>query len=69
MTANKDDPNRIASQLIEQQGVDGAWGTVRDGIAVAHEIEDNYALSVWREVKRTLEIKQNDADNAEISTD
>jgi hypothetical protein len=69
MIADKDDPNRIASHLIDQQGVDGAWDTVREGIAIAHENEDNYVLSVWREVRRALDNKQDGADNTEISTD
>lgn len=58
-----DDPNQIASDLIEQYGADGALDTVREGIATAHTNGDNYRLSVWREVRRVLREKQRDADN------
>ncbi len=60
-----DDPSQIADYLAEQQGVDGALDTVRDGIAAVHAIGDNYRLSVWREVRRALRDKQNAIANQE----
>ena len=57
-----DDPSQIADDLVEQQGVDGALDTVRDGIAAVHAIGDNYRLSVWREVRRALKAKRDAAD-------
>ncbi len=56
-----DDPSQIADDLVEQQGVDGALDTVRDGIAAVHAIGDNYRLSVWREVRRALKAKRDAA--------
>ncbi len=60
-----DDPGRIADHLIAQHGVDGALKTVRGGIEASHADGDNYRLSVWREVRRTLRDKQDAADNQE----
>ena len=51
----KDDPSQMANNLIAQYGVDGALESVREGIATAHADEDNYRLSVWREVRRALQ--------------
>ena len=51
----KDDPSQIANNLIAQYGVDGALESVREGIATAHADEDNYRLSVWREVSWALQ--------------
>jgi len=56
-----DEPSKIAEQLLEMHGDDGAWETVRKGILAAHEDEDNYRLSVWREVRRELKIKRDAA--------
>ncbi len=58
-----DDPILIADHLIEQHGVDGALETVTEGIDAAHANGDNYSLSVWREVRRTIQGKQDAADN------
>lgn len=58
-----DDPGRIANHLIAQHGVDGALATVRGGIEASHANGDNYRLSVWREVGRSLRDKQDAADN------
>jgi len=55
----KDNPDQLASHLMEQHGVDGALKAAREGIAAAHTNGDNYGLSVWREVRRALGDKQN----------
>jgi hypothetical protein len=47
-----DDLGMIAEQLLKTHGDEGAWEKVREGILLAHEIADNYSLSVWREVRR-----------------
>ena len=60
-----DDPSQIAKNLIAQHGVDSALETVREGIASAHAIGDNYSLSVWREVGRILRDKPDGADDQE----
>jgi hypothetical protein len=61
----KDDPSQIASNLIAQHGVDGALASVRQGIATAHAEGDNYGLSIWREIRRALRTKPDDADDQE----
>ncbi|MGZ0190588.1 MAG: hypothetical protein ACKVH0_21750 [Alphaproteobacteria bacterium] len=60
-----DEPSKIAEQLLEMHGDDGAWETVRAGIAAAQEDEDNYSLSVWREVRYALGLKRDAADKTE----
>ena len=63
----KDDPSQIAGHLVEEHGVDGALEKVRDGIELAHDIGDNYRLSVWREVRRVLRATQkSDADQGGV---
>jgi hypothetical protein len=57
MTTMKNDPKQIAEHLLETLGDDGAWQKVREGVAAALEDEDNYTLSVWREIRRAIEIK------------
>ena len=54
----RDDPNQIAEHIMEEHGADGALTAAREGIAAAHASGDNYALSVWREVRRALRDKQ-----------
>lgn len=51
----KDNPQGIAAWLVQQHGSENARMEVLAGIMQAHEQEDNYALSVWREVKQILE--------------
>ena len=48
------DPHKIADQLIEEHGLDEAIEVAMEGTATA---ADNYALSVWREVKLILQEK------------
>jgi len=60
-----DDPNQTADHLIDDHGVDGALVTVRREIAAAHSNGDYYRLSVWRDVRRILQNKQDAAGNQE----
>lgn len=50
----KDDPEQIAATLVQQHGLERARFEVLAGVMKAHQHEDNYALSVWRDVKRIL---------------
>ena len=47
-------PSQTAKSLLEEHGKDRALKVVNDGIVEAHKESDNYALSVWREVKTIL---------------
>ncbi len=49
-----DDPKHIANDLIREHGLKDALAKVAVEITTAHQERDNYALSVWREVKRIL---------------
>ncbi len=62
-----DDPNQIATYLIEEQGPVGALTTVQEAIMAAHADQDNYRLSVWREVRRILRDKEMETENSETS--
>ena len=46
-----EDPKEIADYLIQEHGLDDAIEVAMEGTATA---ADNYALSIWREVKRIL---------------
>jgi len=46
--------NQIANHLIEQYGLNGARNAAMEYTAAAG---DNYALSIWREVKNILKEK------------
>ena len=50
-------PSQTAKSLLEEHGKDRALKVVNDGIVAAHKESDNYALSVWREVKAILQSK------------
>ncbi len=50
-----DDPKQIANDLIREHGLNDALARAMAGTATAHQEGDNYALSVWREVKRSLQ--------------
>ena len=56
-----DEPSKIAEQLLETHGDDGAWEIATKGILTAQEDEDNYRLSVWREVRQALRLKRDNA--------
>ncbi len=49
-----DDPKQIANDLIREHGLNDALTRAMAETATAHHEQDNYALSVWREVKRIL---------------
>ena len=53
----KDDPSDIADYLIQENGIDEAIQAASDGVMKAQQESDNYALSVWREVKTILRNK------------
>ena len=50
-------PSQTATSLLVEHGKDRALKVVSDGIEDAHKKSDNYALSVWREVKAILKSK------------
>ena len=58
-----DNPSEIADHLIQVHGLDGARQSARDGITAAQADEDNYSLSVWREIRRAVEIKRDAAND------
>jgi hypothetical protein len=49
-----DSPEDIVKYLVQEFGHDGAVQAVIEGVGAAHKDGDNYALSVWREVKGLL---------------
>jgi len=50
-----DDPKQLAEYLIQHHGSsEAAMKIAVEGTADANESGDNYALSVWREVKSIL---------------
>ena len=48
------DPIAIAEHLVQENGIDLALEQATEGITTAQERGDNYALSVWREVRLAL---------------
>jgi hypothetical protein len=58
----KDNPVQIADWLIEEHGLEEAKHVAVASIMQTQDVGDNYRLSVWREVRRTLEEKQDDAE-------
>ena len=50
----RDDPKQIADHLVNKHGLHGAMSVVDEGRVDASRNGDNYALSVWREVKVIL---------------
>lgn len=57
MTNLKDNPSEIADFLISDNGIEEAVQAAMEGVLKAQEEGDNYALSVWREVKVKLQEK------------
>ncbi len=48
--------------MITEQGPDGALPTVHAEIEATHHDGDNYRLSIWREVRRSIrDLAENDA--------
>lgn len=57
----KDDPNEICRYLITQHGsITAALAAAIESAAEAQAMEDLYALSIWRDVKRILREKITD---------
>jgi hypothetical protein len=54
----KDNPSEIAEYLIKDNGIEQAIKLAHDGTTKAQLEGDNYTLSVWREVKRSLKEKK-----------
>jgi len=54
MMNDNDNPDQIADDLVGRHGIDGAFDAVREGVAAAQALGDNYRLSVWREVRQVL---------------
>jgi hypothetical protein len=52
------DPRSIVDSLIAEHGLDGAIQVAMQKTATA---SDNYALSVWRDVKRLLQERKAEA--------
>jgi hypothetical protein len=52
--ADHDDPRDIADYLIQEHGLDGALDAAIEGAMIAQNARDNYALSVWREIKAVI---------------
>ncbi len=57
-----DDPRKIAEHLVAEHGFDGAVKMAVAGTTEAQRDDDNYGLSVWREVKRILREQEPTAD-------
>ena len=59
MTNNMtNDPRSIVDSLIEEHGLDGAIQAAMQKTATA---SDNFELSVWRDVKRLLQERKDEA--------
>lgn len=56
---NSENPSEIADYLIQEHGLDEAIEVAMEGTTTA---ADNYALSVWREVKKILKDKKASAE-------
>ena len=52
------DPVRIASELIQENGLDRAIEIATEGIIASQRRGDFYALSIWREVRRLLRARR-----------
>jgi hypothetical protein len=53
----RDDPKEIAKNLVRDHGLDSARQIATKGISETKQEGDNYGLSVWREIKVILTIK------------
>lgn len=54
------DPAKIASELIQQNGLDRAIEIATEGIVTAQDRGDFYALSIWREIRHLLKVRRKD---------
>lgn len=52
------DPAKIASELIQENGLDQAIEIATEGIVTAQSRGDFYALSIWREIRRLLRARR-----------
>jgi hypothetical protein len=50
----RDDPKKIASQLRDQYGLEGAQAVALQEVTKASAAKDYYSLSIWREVRHIL---------------
>jgi len=48
------DPKEIADHLVQQHGENGAFQIAVENAIAMQNSGDNYALSIWRDVKRVL---------------
>lgn len=55
------EPDKIVAYLIKAHGLEVAMDVVRKGIDKAHDQNELYRLSVWREVKQILAAKADEA--------
>jgi hypothetical protein len=60
MTDLRDNPSEIAEFLVKDNGLENAIQMANEGTTKAQQVGDNYALSVWREVKVILRNKRPD---------
>ena len=58
-----DNPKQIAEYLIQEHGLNGALDDAMLGTQSAQRCGDNYALSVWREIKAEIRKAISDQDN------
>ncbi len=56
----RDDPQAIAEHLVQEHGLEGALDRATEGTTAAQNQGDNYALSIWRDVKRLLRERGHD---------
>ena len=50
----KENPGEIAARLAQEHGLDQARVVALTNVIQAQSAGDNYALSIWRDVKRLL---------------
>lgn len=60
-----DDPKDIAEYLIQTHGLNDALNAAIAGALDAQYERDNYALSVWREVKSAIRRRQAEQEEAD----
>jgi hypothetical protein len=58
----KNDHVQITERLIAKHGLEGASEVAIDAVLKAQDTGDNYALSVWREVRQLLTQRLNEMD-------
>jgi len=57
-------PEDVATYLVERDGIEGAMRAALEGALEAQAENDNYALSLWREVKSHIRSKAAETDAA-----